>query len=265
MAHRDTRFWLPGALLIAASAAVGCSSAHRPDYLACSPGDTPLGCAVPATGSECCWAPAASCIAGRWQCSAPAVLASTCVSVSLCEGYDASAPPPRDAGSPLDAGGPPAWQACTSPSECVVSPASCCGSCGAARPGDMIGVHRDHQSDYSTIACAGGGACPGCFAQQDPALVATCSSGICEAVDLGATRATECAIDDDCNLAVPQCCACGTMDPWQVISLASAHASDLYTLICDPGLDCGACPGPPEFPAGLTAGCDAGRCIVRGR
>ena len=165
----------------------------------------------------------------------------------------------RDAGSPpVDAGRPDHWSACEDNSECTVAPASCCGTCGAATPGDMVGVNRSRLGEQSAEACADGEACPLCAGMQSPYLVATCTAGTCEAIDLRSDPATECTDSSDCFLWVAECIDCGEIPDANVIAVSStARVSDL---LCDEGVVPPPC--APAIPDHLAAICTAGRCEV---
>lgn len=162
--------------------------------------------------------------------------------------------PSTDAPAPADA--PPSL-ACDVPSACTLRPASCCGSCGAATPDDMIALPNGEVADYVAAVCVGA-ACPECARPNDPYLLATCTAGECVAVDLHAHPLTECASSTECVLSPAQCCACGLLSAQEAIAHNPARGG-LGTLICDPDADCPPC--VPDFGA-LEARCDAGRCVV---
>ena len=177
-------------------------------------------------------------------------------------GVDASsvdAPGIRTDAPAVDARGtdaPPSL-ACDVPSACTLRPASCCGSCGAATPDDMIALPVDEVAAYVAVVCEGI-PCPECARPNDPYLVATCAAGACVAVDLHAHSFTECTASSDCTLSPAQCCACGLLGMQETIAHNPARGG-LGTLICDPEGDCPPC--VPDFGA-LGAQCDGGRCIV---
>ncbi|AKF06402.1 hypothetical protein [Sandaracinus amylolyticus] len=147
---------------------------------------------------------------------------------------------------------------CDVPSECVLLPESCCGTCGAPTPDDMIAVHRDDVDEHQAMACADPVACPGCVMELDPYLIATCRAGECVALDLHVEALTECTGDDECTLAPAQCCACGLLGVGETIAFNPERGS-LNALVCDPVLTCPPC--APVF-EGLEARCESGRCIV---
>jgi hypothetical protein len=162
-----------------------------------------------------------------------------------------------------DAGVPGDLQACDVSPECIVVPESCCGSCGAATRGDAIAVNVDRADVYRTVVCEGTGACPACFLQQDPTLVATCLAGQCAVVDLEDHPVTECEHDDDCRVRTRDCCECGgDTSPAGLIALRVGEAEQQYAdLVCDPDDPCPEC--APLLPEDATAFCSsAGRCVV---
>ncbi len=123
--------------------------------------------------------------------------------------------------------------------------------CGAASPGDMIGVRIDAEATYREGVCAMM-ACPDCAARQDPDLIATCNAGACEAVDLHSSPITRCTTSADCELRQDDCCSCsGTF-----LSIATAHDGDFQSLVCGAGPV--ACPPCVEHmpPPGVIAVCD---------
>ncbi len=154
---------------------------------------------------------------------------------------------------------------CTAPSDCVVVPVSCCGSCGAATRGDAVAIHVDRRSDHQTIACGGGmAACPACYSPQDPSLIATCNAGTCEVVDLLVDPISECVDGMDCRLRTQSCCECGgdtTMEGLIAIPRTSEEA--YMTLVCDDGPMAGCPECAPLYPMEASAVCDAtGHCAV---
>ncbi len=85
----------------------------------------------------------------------------------------------------------PAVFRCEAPSDCGVTHASCCGTCGVARRGDAVAVNTAHYlaRGLRRDGCGGAAdavACPACASPIDPQLVATCRAHRCELVDLGA-------------------------------------------------------------------------------
>jgi hypothetical protein len=149
------------------------------------------------------------------------------------------------------------YSACTLSSECVVVPASCCGSCGAATRGDAIAVNMDELSAYRTSVCGEMMGCPACYMAQDPTLVATCDAGRCEVVDLRAEDLTSCMVDTDCQVRTHDCCECGgDVSLEGLIALPLASYGDLMDLVCDEGSSepCPEC--APVYPMEASGVCD---------
>ncbi len=163
---------------------------------------------------------------------------------------DASA---RDAAS-ADAG---TTGSCDVPSQCRLRPESCCGSCGAATPTDMIALPVSEVAAYEARVCMDVG-CPECARPTDPYLLATCRARRCVAIDLHVDPLTSCTRDEECTLAPAVCCACGVLGPEETISYNPARGS-LGSLHCDPDADCPPC--APVFD-GLAPVCRGGRCEV---
>ena len=151
--------------------------------------------------------------------------------------------------------------ACTAATDCTLLSASCCGSCGAATAADMIAVPNDEVEANRARACRGGVGCPACFMEQDAFLLAVCTTGSCEALNLRADDLTGCATDDDCQLAPRDCCGCGLLGRSEVVAFNPARGS-YSQLVCDPRADC-----PPCVPTldGLRAQCVSGHCDVAER
>ena len=155
-------------------------------------------------------------------------------------------------GGVMDSGGAiPRWQRCTVASDCVVVSVDCCGSCGQPSPGDMIGVNSGRISDYRGGRCDGV-ACPACFMEPDPNLIATCDAGQCQAVDVRTDPVSACSTDSDCSLRTNTCCACSSSEPIAV-------SGDFSALVCDGDEVCPEC--APAFP-GWEAVCNAGHCVT---
>ena len=158
-------------------------------------------------------------------------------------------------------GGAAGYDECAMPTDCIVVPASCCGSCGAATRGDSVAVSRARSGEYRTSVCGDELGCPRCFMEQDPTLVATCEAGRCVVVDLQLHGATECADASECHVRAVECCECGaTISPSTVIAISDPAAYE--ALVCDPGMGCAEC--APIYPPEYEALCEAGRCVFRG-
>lgn len=266
--HRAARVRVPRLVVIACVLAAACTSAHRRS------GDDPDGSTTRRDGSVtpidgsvvppdamtfpcsvdapiCCYGGMGlppACMDGLWVCP-PGT--SPRPAGSWCEGID---------------GGPGVdWWTCMVTSECTVMPASCCGSCGAAVPGDMVGVSVYSVDAQRAEACGTGPvACPGCFIQQSPALVATCTSAYrCEAFDIRTHPVSACASDAECILTTPSCCPdCSASSLDQVVAINASQRGVLSSLLCDDGM--GACPPcEPTFPSHFVPYCGPdGHCAV---
>ena len=148
---------------------------------------------------------------------------------------------------------------CTVPSDCVVVPASCCGSCGQPTRSDAIAIAADQQSAYRASVCGDDLGCPACFMEPDPTLLATCEAGRCVVVDLATHAATECTSSTDCRVRAAECCECGaTITESTVVAVSDGAAFE--ALVCDPGTGCPEC--APVYPDTFGATCDAGRCAM---
>jgi hypothetical protein len=181
-------------------------------------------------------------------------------------GTDAS--PGTDTGVPLDGARPDTldedFTRCSGPGTCVAVPRTCCGSCGAATPDDVIGVDTTRSSAYRTAVCGPGTGCPACFRPVDPFLQAFCRAGHCEAVDLHKDAMTACTTDDDCQLRYEDCCeSCGA--PMEgLIALRRDAVSTYRAEVCAPDAACPKC--AVSYPAGARALCDGvtKHCAVGG-
>jgi hypothetical protein len=159
-----------------------------------------------------------------------------------------------DAGDGGDAGEPPDFFACELNSDCVVVPESCCGRCGAPTRGDAVAIRASATSAYSGQVCGDEGDCPACAPLFiDPTLLATCSAGRCELVDLQEHEASACTQDADCRIRTPDCCECGgETGPGRLIGVAASAESLYADLVCD-GQPCPEC--APVYPEEVTVAC----------
>ncbi len=162
--------------------------------------------------------------------------APTCTEfVSSCPGVDAGAPD---------------WTSCSDNSDCGIRAASCCGSCGVATASDMIALNRAHLSEYGVATCGDDFACPPCFAEPDPNLVAVCESNQCVARDMRTTAIEACEEDSDCRVRVAECCECGSESTPPYIAINASQATAYESIVCVPG-DCATdppCSTYPDFP-----------------
>lgn len=209
------------------------------------------------------------CLAGdtaEWLCNASGALAcppgyfspGTCrSSAAVCESVDA---------------GTGLYDDCDVTSDCTLTDQTCCGVCGQPTSDDVAAVHTDRTSDYyRDVACpesvTGPVICPDCIAASNPHLFATCdTSGFrpaCAVVDFGAAPFSECTGSGDCVLATATCCACGAIAAADTIAVSRDEAFGMNAITCDElGAACPPC--VPAFDPGLSAICNAGRCMVVG-
>lgn len=138
-------------------------------------------------------------------------------------------------------------------SECLVVPASCCGTCGAATRGDAIAIHVNQLAGKAS--CDG---CPGCDMEQDPTLVATCDNGACTLVDLLEHESTACTDASECRVRSHDCGGCGVnIDSGAIIAVSNDMLYEL--LVCDGGeMRCSF--RPDNLP--YEAHCEAEHCIA---
>lgn len=176
--------------------------------------------------------------------------ATALVLASACGDDDAAG----DGGVAPD-GGHPGYHACDVPSDCIVVPVSCCGTCGAPTRGDAVAVARDESAAFRAAACASNEGCPACAPLFiDPTLVATCREQRCELIDLLEDEASACGSDGDCQVRTPDCCPCG--GDTSVGRLVGVSSEDAYSaLVCDPDAACPEC--LPAYPDEVTVSCNA--------
>lgn len=74
---------------------------------------------------------------------------------------------------------PDAWTACTDSNECVLTPMTCCGSCGAVTPEDAAAVNAQYLEEFRDAACGGPSICPACIMDDDPRVGTYCNDGHC--------------------------------------------------------------------------------------
>ena len=161
---------------------------------------------------------------------------------------------------------------CTSNTQCVIVPVSCC-SCGIIGPAtDFTAINSAHEADFDqrcqTVDCAG---CPPMRAPSpnDPyfSLAATCqrppeaapdTPGHCVVVDLKKTEITACKSVSDCSLRSGTACCSGCNG--LPVALNGNQQGALSDLVCpSEPIGCPAC--APIFD-GYQAVCSDGRCAV---
>lgn len=150
---------------------------------------------------------------------------------------------------------------CSEPSECVVTPNTCCGECGEATLAGSTAVNEAREPELRERLCADPIACPDCVSATNPALVATCNAARCAVVDVSRLPLAACGTDDDCVLRTRDCCECGgATDPSSLIALRPDGLIDYLGLVCDTGTICDDC--VPSYPAEVDAACIEGVCEV---
>ena len=152
------------------------------------------------------------------------------------------------------------FASCDGPGACLLVPKSCCGTCGAATPTDMIGVASSQAGAYRAFVCEGS-ACPACAMQQDAFLQSFCQDGACAAIDLHTDPMTACTADTDCTLRYASCCEpCGGPTSG-LLALRTDRIADYLAQICAPDTMCPLC--AVIYPPDHHAACDAtGHCNV---
>lgn len=147
----------------------------------------------------------------------------------------------RDGGPLIDTG---VGSVCAVATDCVVVPASCCGSCGAPSSGDAVALHRDDALAYRRGVC-GDQLCPACAQDDPPHLLADCVGGACVLVDLMNDSGQEwsgCESDDDCTLRTRDCCPCGAdIVESNLVAIRQDRYADFGSLVCEPGASCPEC------------------------
>ncbi|HEX2878512.1 MAG TPA: hypothetical protein VHO25_03135 [Polyangiaceae bacterium] len=78
-------------------------------------------------------------------------------------------------GNPSGGSNPEAWTQCVNQDDCVLTPMTCCGQCGAVTPDDAAAVNMQYLSEFREAACGGPGICPACAGENDPRVSTYCS------------------------------------------------------------------------------------------
>lgn len=169
---------------------------------------------------------------------------------------------PTDGGTGTDMGTTGDWAACTSPSECVLLPDTCCETCGLPTADDYDGVNMARTREHRAAVCPGDPPpCLPCVPAPHPYLQATCTAGTCEALDVRQHAVSECNADADCRVRVTQCCECGGDTSPQALIAVRASAGAYDALVCDPMAACPEC--EPVYPDNVRAVCGAsGHCEI---
>lgn len=95
--------------------------------------------------------------------------------------------------------------------------------------------------------------------QYDPRLEAACVRGTCSAIKVNdIASVSTCTTDADCIIRPFLCCACGSLEPDDLISVSDDSAYESANC----GATCDACPGGTMHDPGVTAYCTNGSCAL---
>ncbi|MBW2734361.1 MAG: hypothetical protein JRH20_18380 [Deltaproteobacteria bacterium] len=138
---------------------------------------------------------------------------------------------------------------CVHPTDCALRPASCCGECGAYTRDDIVSLPHARLHDYASTHCPADAACPPCYRDPPPDLLADCTSaGACSYVDLydpgegHRSEYTSCDNDSNCVLRVTDCCECGaSLSLMNLVAIRQDKRADFERLLCEPGTGCPEC------------------------
>jgi hypothetical protein len=147
------------------------------------------------------------------------------------------------------------YTSCTSPIECVVTQARCCGT-DSPTLAEVTSVNATSLQAF-TSPCEG----LGCPSFPLPAhFGATCKDGHCLAFDVRETELTDCASPDECRLRNGlSCCEACSASVERLVALRSD--ADLVPLVCgSEPIGCPAC--VPILPEDVVADCIEGKCEV---
>jgi hypothetical protein len=152
---------------------------------------------------------------------------------------------------------------CAVNGDCVLSPSTCCGTCGKPDLADVVALNRDEVSDRRDDVCEGVWTCPECATQNEPSLIATCSATHCRALDVRLDGVSLCNLDSECRLRVPECCECGAnVAASHLIVINGARVGEYMALVCAPHQACSAC--APVYPNSVEPFCaESGHCALR--
>jgi hypothetical protein len=160
-------------------------------------------------------------------------------------------------------GGTPDMDACTSPGDCVLLGASCCGPCDPTTQRSFVAVNRSSATAYSQIHACGAVDCAPCppVGESDTTrqyFIATCDAGRCRVTDVRQTDVTACSGDTDCVLRDGSDC-CEQCDGHGIVSVN--RNGGLEKLVCPtPVTSCPPC--VPKIPADFVPTCISGRCAL---
>jgi hypothetical protein len=157
----------------------------------------------------------------------------------------------------------PDYTACESAGECALMTSACCGAPCQAQQADFAAVNEKHMAEFRQESCEGAGECEGegCAEPVPPRFLATCSDATCQVRDVSTLPITECATAEDCKLRFGlDCCEPCPGEAAQLTAVRGDALEELARLTCAPGERCAGC--THEYPPGVTASCEAGRCAV---
>ena len=231
--HQGPRAFLPAAFLAASLVATSCGN-----------DDTGQG--------QAALDPSASGDSGPTEGPAPTATTSAAPSPPT-DASDGSNVPPISP-SAADRG-------CAVNDDCTLVQKTCCLGCGLRTADYFWAIRSDRTTAYGaslTDACTAAGlmGCVTCGGTQDPASLAACVDGVCEAVNIRSRDdITGCTSHDECTVRAAGCCQCEGPD---LVAVADETA---YTaLTCDGATTCPACPST-NF--GSARGvCNGGTCEV---
>lgn len=151
---------------------------------------------------------------------------------------------------------------CQQPSDCTLTAATCCGTCGIPQKTDVVAVATAGLNAYRNAICGSGPKlCPLCATMNNPDLLATCDRGTCSVVDLTESPLSACSRVTDCRLRAATCCECGaSMALWDLVALSSDGLVGYAAILCDAGAACPEC--MPHYPTNAQLSCTLGHCSL---
>lgn len=146
---------------------------------------------------------------------------------------------------------------CASPTDCVLTPSTCCEECEDPTLEDFIAVHRDDRAAVVDSMCRGMGSCEACTDGLNTALIATCQDDECIAVDVRVDELTSCTRNEQCVLRSSGCCICEDGEP---VAIRRGEDEAFESLVCDGSESCdGEC--APLY-MDFVAVCEAEHCLA---
>jgi hypothetical protein len=187
------------------------------------------------------------------------VLFASCAGKALSEERSVAG-----SGNTGSGGGPAGFQACSEPTDCLLSSVKCCGACDPVQASNFVAVNAASLIDYQNQMGCAGVVCSPCPAARLSNMTsqyfgATCSARTCTVFDVRSTAYTECESDADCYLRAGLYCCEGCSADFGIVAVS--RRKNISTLVCG-----NASPGCPpcrfEPPAGYSALCVNGRCTA---